>query len=105
MFVLPMIWFHRLMARRRTELLPEADELSGRCARAAGTATAADATSQARYAMIETMPTWPVDDRIRRRFGLGNVLLVLPVLAQILDASQGTQELLDQLSKVISGRA
>lgn len=100
-FLLPMIWFHRLMAHRRSELHREADALSARHAGDPGAAT--DSALTARYAAIEGMPTWPVDGRVRRRFGLGNVVLVLPVLAQVLGASQGLQEALGALGRVLSG--
>ena len=36
-----------------------------------------------RYREIETMSTWPIDPRIRRRLTLGNAALVLPLVTQV----------------------
>lgn len=55
-----------------------------------------------RYTAIESMPTWPVDVKIRRRFGLRNALLVAPALAQFLGAAQATQNLIENLQKFLS---
>jgi hypothetical protein len=46
-------------------------------------------TQQAReqYLAIEALPTWPVDTRTRRRFGLNNVGLLLPLVGRIIERS------------------
>lgn len=98
-FVLPMLWFHWIMKRARQDLQQEADELSRR---ASGGSSESDPE---RYAAIEAMPTWPVDAGIRRRFGAGNVVLLIPVIAQALGASGSSQGMLDGLGKIISGQS
>jgi hypothetical protein len=101
-FVLPMVSFHNLMAARKTELFAEADRLSGQAARG-GTESSDNDKWQKRYAAIESMPTWPIDMKTRRRFGLRNALLLVPVLAQILGAPKGTLDIMDTLRKMLSG--
>jgi hypothetical protein len=99
-FVVPMLSFHRLMVRRKTELFAEADALSDRAVRAGAEP---EANWRRRYRAIESMSTWPIDAGTRRRFGIRNMVLLLPVLAQVLGASQLTQDLLDTIRKMLSG--
>jgi hypothetical protein len=101
-FILPMLYFHRVMRARKVDLFREADELSGR---SAGTLPGKPVSDEEvhRYEAIESMPVWPVNTRIRRRFGLNNALLLVPVFAQLLGASESTQKLLDNLQKAVSG--
>jgi len=100
-FVLPMLSFRRLMLRRKNELFHEADELSRLSVRPEHDDTVKESRVK-RYTAIESMPTWPVDVKIRRRFGLRNALLVAPALAQLLGASQATQNLIESLQKALS---
>lgn len=100
-FILPMLSFHRLMLHRKNELFREADELSRRSARSYD-ADAKESRAR-RYAAIESMPTWPVDLRIRRRFGLRNALLLIPAVSQALGASRSTQELIENLQRFLNG--
>ncbi len=86
-FILPMFAFHRLMLDRKKELIREADELS-RLSVGEKTDETVDERRVKRYTEIESMPTWPVDGKIRRRFGLRNALLLAPALAQFLGASK-----------------
>jgi MFS family permease len=99
-FLLPMQSFHRLMLRRRAELFAEADALSDRAVQASAEP---DENWQRRYHAIEAMATWPVDARMRRRFGIRNLVLLLPVFAQVVGASKPTQDLLDVVRKALSG--
>jgi hypothetical protein len=99
-FILPMLLFHQMMLRRKNELLPEADELSRQSAQPEN--NAADTESRVkRYMAIDSMPTWPVDAKIRRRFGLRNAVLLLPVLAQLFGVSPAIQKLIENLQKVL----
>lgn len=50
-----------------------------------------------RYWAIEQLPTWPVDARTRRRFGLNNIALLLPLVSEVL----GQTALWQQLAEVL----
>ena len=99
-FILPMLLFHQLMLRRKNELFPEADELSRQSARPENNAAETESRVK-RYMAIDSMPTWPVDAKIRRRFGLRNAVLLLPVLAQLFGVSPAIQKLIENLQKVL----
>jgi hypothetical protein len=108
-FVLPMRSFHHLMKAERGRLQAEADELSARFVEgwqqvregsSAGPREAGPeqlAAVAQRYRSIEQMPGWPVDLRIRRRLELGNLLLLVPVLAQLAGVTNEWQALLDKI--------
>jgi hypothetical protein len=116
-FILPMLSFHRLMVDQKRTLEHEADVLSLEATgfRASlSTATTDDeraalqreiALREARYKSIEAMPTWPVDVRLRRRFTINNVFLLLPVFAQAVGLSEGWRTLIENLQKVIGTSA
>lgn len=101
-FVLPMLSFHRLMSHHKNQLLREADELSRRSARTRPD-PAIHEIWRKRYALIESMTTWPMDVQIRRRFGLRNVLLLVPTVAQALGAAPHIQSVLSSIHKLLSG--
>jgi hypothetical protein len=101
-FILPMLSFRQLMLRRKSELFREADELSRLSVQPEHDETVNESRAK-RYTAIESMPTWPVDVKIRRRFGLRNALLVAPALAQFLGAAQATQNLIENLQKFLHG--
>jgi hypothetical protein len=101
-FVLPMLSFHRLMLRCKNQLLREVDELSRRSAQK-WPDPAIHEIWKKRYALIESMPTWPMDLQIRRRFGLRNILLLVPPVAQVLGAAPRIQSLLGSIHKLLSG--
>jgi hypothetical protein len=112
-FFVPMLAFHRTMLNTKQKLFEDADRLSDKIASARRSA-ASNAESPAsvdveaalaRYQAIERMPTWPLDTQLRRRFGIRNVILLAPVVAQALGAGKGTQDLLERLQKFISGAA
>jgi len=96
-FVLPLWSFHRAMVRQKKQLRREADLLSRRIDEIRAELAAADPAADtrtlrdcladrlARYDAIESLPVWPVSMRTRRIFGLNNIALVVPLLAQYQD--------------------
>lgn len=92
-FLVPIWSFHRVMQEQKKEHLKKADTLSRKIneiqAKLAQEHTAdeqkalreqlSDMTQQ--YWAIEKMPTWPVDLKTRRRFGLNNFVLLLPLIS------------------------
>ena len=109
--VAPMVSFHRIMTRRKAWLFREADGLTARAAEVTpvrpedptARTSGVDDAAVKRYEAIEAMPTWPIDQRLRRRFGVQNLLLLVPVVAQAVGASQGSQEVLTDLGTWLSG--
>lgn len=55
----------------------------------------------ARYETIENLPVWPVSMRTRRIFGLNNIALVVPLLAQV----QALPDYLTDLARQLFGPA
>jgi hypothetical protein len=114
-FFRPMWTFHRVMSDKKAELLIEADQISEQAARiqkrlrgSADEGVAAQLEDQLgrmtkRYQAIVDMPTWPVDKRIQRRFALNNLILFIPVFAQLLGAPSSWQHFLENLQKSLSG--
>jgi len=111
-FILPLISFHRVMKEQKEGLLRTADELSAKindlrsrlvidpgCAdRQQMTASLAEMTDY--YWAIENMPTWPVDARARRRFGIDNLLLLTPFASKWFGLPIIVQQLLDAVTKL-----
>lgn len=102
-FIAPMWFFHREMATQKADLLREADRLSGEIASLSKqVASAAEdeagrlrermATVTERYWALESLPTWPVDVKTRRRFRLNNLALFLPLLGKLVGESPLWQE-------------
>ena len=104
------------MSDKKAELLIEADQISEQAAgiqkQLRGSADE-EVTAQLedrlgrmtkRYQAIVEMSTWPVDKRIRRRFALNNLILFIPVLAQLLGAPNSWQHFLENLQKALSGQ-
>jgi hypothetical protein len=112
----PMWSFHRIMAKGKEQLLGEADRISDQAAQIqkelldsgndSDMAQLEDKLARLtkRYQAIVQMPTWPVDTSIRRRFAVTNLLLLVPVVAQILGAPGSVQNLLDNVQKVFTGQ-
>ena len=98
-FVLPMLSVHGLMAAyKQAKLLPEADALSRSIASTIDPATTEPPDDpMQRFRELEDAPTWPVDRRIRRRFTLRNLALLLPQLGTVL----GQKELFAQISDLL----
>jgi len=116
-FFLPMWSFHRIMAEGKARLLTEADQISEQATeiqkqlRSGGNEVAVTQLEDKlerltkRYHAIIEMPTWPVDKRIQRRFALNNLLLLIPVIAQVLHAPSSWQNLLENVQKLFSGQS
>jgi hypothetical protein len=114
-FFAPMWSFHRIMNEGKERFLIEADQISEQAARIQqqllgstdekDTAQLEDKLARLtkRYHAIVQMPTWPVDTRIRRRFALNNLLLFVPVIAQVVGAPGSWQNFLDNVQKALSG--
>ncbi len=107
---LPLYTFHQSMEVQRSELLTRADhaaremswidgELGSPRVEPADRAAlkAAKEQTHERWREIDTMPTWPIDTRIRRRFAWNNVAMVVPLVLQLVHAP----EVLQQLSKAL----
>ena len=103
-FFVPMLFFHRRMEEKKME----ADRLSGEIAslsRRVATAQGDEAkgvkerlaTLNEQYAALESMPTWPVDVRTRRRFRLNNVALFLPLVGKLVGSSPLWKDVADVL--------
>jgi hypothetical protein len=115
-FFSPMWSFHRIMSDKKADFLIEADHISEQAAGirkqlrgSADEGVAARLEDQLdqltkRYQAIVEMPTWPVDKRIQRRFALNNLILFVPVIAQLLGAPDSWQHFIDNLQKAISGQ-
>ena len=100
-FALPLWSVHRLMAAQRRSRLARADkDLGSRVAgiheRLEGT-LAPDERKQlteqlehlaASFREAESMPTWPLDQSLRRRLTLSNLLLVVPLVGQVVKLAQ-----------------
>jgi hypothetical protein len=51
------------------------------------------------------MSTWPMGVSVRRRFAVNNIVLFIPVAAQILGASESLQKVMEGLQKAVSGQS
>lgn len=113
-FVLPMWAVHRDMARQKAGLLARADQLGQEIValRAeltdGGAAEQREATKERlelltrQYQEIEELPTWPIDQRTRRRFTLNNLAMFLPLAAQLIGATAPWQRLADGLGRFLA---
>ena len=91
-FFAPMWLFHVEMKKQKSEQLVIADELSGRITDVKAQLAHADAEGEigmlkdrlsemsSRHEEIESLPTWPVSLKIRRRFAISNLIVSLPVI-------------------------
>ncbi len=115
-FLSPMWSFHRIMSEGKDRLLIEADQISEQAARiqkqlrdGADESTITSLEDKLRrltrrYDAIISMSTWPVDKRIQHRFELNNLLLLIPVAAQLVGTVSTWQHFLENLQKVFSGQ-
>lgn len=109
---LPLRTFHLHMRQQRGELLQEADEAAAAVARSDSVIwrtsddeqrAALEAERQRaldRWQAIDTMPTWPVDLVIRKRFAWSNVAMLVPVVLQIVNAPQILQQISNALTSL-----
>ena len=104
------------MSGEKARLLIEADQISEKATgiqKQLRGSTGEEVTAQLedqlermtkRYQAIVEMPTWPVDKRIQRRFALNNLVLFIPVIAQLLGAPSGWQHFVENLQRALSGQ-
>lgn len=109
-FILPLLQFHRVMVRQKSDLLRDADKLSIKIAEierrlsegplAERPSALQDLTHMTeRFQTIEKLPVWPVDPATKWRFGLNNFLLLIPVISQVTGLSKKWEELLTALGR------
>jgi hypothetical protein len=113
-FIAPMVSFHQAMRLSKRERLLEADALSHEVDELQARLILAQTDQERasikeelgpkvdRYQAVETMPTWPVDRRTRRRFTLNNALLITPLVMKALSVSGPWNDIVDQLQRVVS---
>ena len=95
-FLGPMMVIHHHMVASKRKLQLDADRLAHRIAQLQTKAADGETEDQtrvldrlqSRFNSIETLPTWPVDARTRRRFSLNNIGLLLPVIGHALGQSR-----------------
>jgi hypothetical protein len=114
-FVWPMWSFHRVMKDAKANFLAEADRISEQVSEMQKQLRDSDdeeSTARlenrlermtARYRAIVEMQTWPVDKSVQRRFAVNNLILFVPVVAQVLGAPGSWQDFLANLQKAFSG--
>jgi hypothetical protein len=120
-FLLPLWSFHQDMQRQKAKLLEEADDFSHRIVtlQAQLIEVKTDQERSAlqeqlslmteRYHVIDKLPTWPVDVKVRTKFTLSNLVLFLPLVGQLLSTVMTEQQktiweqLQDIVTKLIKG--
>jgi hypothetical protein len=108
-FILPLWFFHGQMKTQKKLLLKKADELSAEIAELR-TALGRDADSATReqhknalsdmverWRALEDCPVWPMDVKMKRRFAVNNVVLLLPAIGQYTGLSRGLSKLLAKI--------
>jgi hypothetical protein len=110
-FLVPMWSFHTLMARQKSDLLQEADDLSARLdltlawlrepsgPQPPGVPADQLASLTQMYWNIERMPTWPVDVKTWRRFIVNNLAIGLPLMSRAV----GADRLLGRVLELLGG--
>lgn len=112
-FVAPLWSFHQIMAADKRRHLSKADLVSREILHLEGTLSGEgdqhDENREAeierlrqRWRDIETMPTWPVDARLRRRFTWNQVAVLIPVTLKALSAPRWWQELGEGLGRLLT---
>jgi hypothetical protein len=116
-FLLPLRKFHRIMKKQKQERLVEADKLSHDASTLRDQLRDIDDDEESkrleerltrltqRYQAIDKMSTWPMGVSVRRRFAVNNIVLFIPVAAQILGASESLQKVMEGLQKAVSGQS
>ena len=111
-FMVPIWAFHRIMLRAKEKWLEEADKLSteiselrrrkegGRNDISPESLSEQIEGKTQRYWAIETMPTWPIDIKTKRRFQINNVLLFIPLLGDIAKRNIVWKDVIDLLKKL-----
>lgn len=113
-FIVPMLEFHKIMRKQKTAHQVEADKFSKQILELENkivnepdpklSKTLEDQREILRnkYWEIEKMPTWPVDGITRRRFTINNLFLFLPILLDLISASESWRNFLDIVIKIFS---
>lgn len=95
-FLAPLVSFHLVMTRAKSAFRIEADKMAAEVSELRSKRDRSDDPEEvdgmeatigklsARWTELETMPTWPVDSRIRRRFTIGNALAFAPIFLKAL---------------------
>lgn len=114
-FFVPLWSFHKQMKNKKQELFKEADELSARMNDIQRKIIDLESYEEKKalrdhvseiadqYWTIEKMPTWPVDVRTRRRFGLNNFLLLLPLVGNFIGTTEAWQAFVNIITTFIGG--
>lgn len=110
-FLVPLWSFHRSMKMRKQKLITEADklcvkmnEIQSKITNLSSSDEAKDLREQLSYITdqfwaIEKMPTWPVDIRTRRLFGMNNVLLFAPIISRLTKDEEFWNDILNIIKK------
>jgi hypothetical protein len=111
-FAVPLWWFHKTMRAKKEEALHTADALSQEInelrARLAAKSLTEDkdiltnrlSEKSRQYWAIKTMPTWPVDFKAWRLFGLNNFLLFLPIVSNYIGTAEPLRQLIDIIKRL-----
>ncbi|MEB3292241.1 MAG: hypothetical protein VKJ24_03695 [Synechococcales bacterium] len=104
-FTVPLWLFHLEMQQQKVQFLKEADQISRSLFEIENQLVTVETTQEReqlkeqitqfskRYWEIEKMPTWPVDFKILRHFGLNNLALCLPLISKLAGNSEVWQNL------------
>lgn len=107
-FLVPLLAFRRIILDERRQLQRKADQSSVEIQRIlqqirngeTGNKPEAELKAlEARYWAIEKMRTWPVHPQLRRRFGVNNLLLLLPLISDLMHRSFDIKKIFSAISK------
>jgi len=111
-FIWPMVGFHHEMKMQKLTLLDEADQFTEAIRELQiklPKMKSADEVENARrkleslgdiYRDREEMPTWPIDQGIRRRFTLSNgILILLPIASKVLNLPETLRNIIEKLGE------
>lgn len=116
-FLVPLWSFHTIMQEQKKLYLATADKLSKKISGTQAKLAKADSGGvqsalkeqlsemTKHYWAIETMPTWPVDLRTRRRFSSSNFVLLLPVISNWIGGTATWQQFIDIALKIFGNGA
>jgi hypothetical protein len=100
-FALPLWSVHRVMSAQKRSRLAQVDQELGATIANLHRRLEAELSPEerrqltdqleqraARYRDAETMPTWPLDQTLRRRLTFGNLVLLVPLVGQVVKLAQ-----------------
>ncbi len=114
-FILPMWSFHNEMVLQKNVLLEDADKISREVAHDMDQLIAETDPEKRRqlqehidvlkkrYSAIEKMPTWPMDDPLRRRFAIRNFGLFTPLIGEALNLTETWDQVLAAVKEIVLG--